>query len=602
MKAGCCALLAFSTGSVLRADAGQADPHVTIVRKKRTRLHAEAEIQTLSDVEATSPNAIDALQNDPAITVLHQGQGLAPSRVVLQGLSGARIGFDLESLILDDGSFGYFDPSSLPLFKARAASVEAISPFGGPPTLVLSFADSAANGFSSSFGAGSFGAWLATMSADFKASDYQLQSAALAGGTAGDFSFQDPAGDLRQRSNNDHQRVSAVGKFQKEWERTIITALFFAGYHEGGIPGPMMAPTPGDQSQDSLVAAEVKAQARLSSTFLLDASIQVRHHQLKNYKRLQDQSMQVHFNKGRASGGLKFEHNGIVSTELALTLFSDLARGPEVDFFEMDGGAYFEGALAFSGKHPVRIFFESTLQGVSSGEFVPSARMTAQVFLMKELMVQAAIGHRVRRPSFLEKHFEFGLMRKNPKLVSETVDDLEIGVKVLPAPFWDLTANTLISRIGNAIFYDQVDYWHVAAVNMKPLLRIVLDAKSTWQIRPWLSSSVGMQYLHARFVDSLKTLPFVPPLSAVGNISLGYAEGIRCSLDVRYRSKATTNLFGGLENPAYAMASAQLRIPLSQRLAFLFSLGNFTDVTMARDFFEYPLPGLEVFGALEFFT
>jgi len=44
---------------------------------------------------------------------------------------------------------------------------------------------------------------------------------------------------------------------------------------------------------------------------------------------------------------------------------------------------------------------------------------------------------------------------------------------------------------------------------------------------------------------------------------------------------------------AYSMASAQLRVPLTKGLAFLFSLSNFSDVTWARDFFRYPIPGLE---------
>jgi len=108
-------------------------------------------------------------------------------------------------------------------------------------------------------------------------------------------------------------------------------------------------------------------------------------------------------------------------------------------------------------------------------------------------MLHAAIGHRVRRPSFLEKHFEFGLIQKNPLLVSELVDEVEVGAKAIVGSFWELSANTLLSRIENAIFYDQKDYWHIMSVNMKPLVRVAFDLKSTWQIRPWLSSSIGMQ-------------------------------------------------------------------------------------------------------------
>jgi hypothetical protein len=600
--AGCYALSGLISEPAWCSTTEQDDPHLTIVQKKKESLRVQSDKQLLSDIEAKSPSALDALQKDPSITILHEGSGLAPSRVMLQGLGGARIGFGLESLILDDGSFGYFDPSSLPLFKANVAQFESTSPFGGPPTLLLSFADRPQSGFCGSFGAGSFASWLGTLSADLSKHDYQIQSAFFMGGSRGDFSYQEPSGETRQRSNNDHQRVSISGKFQAAKSRSVFTTLLFASHHQGGSPGPMMAPTPRDRTSDSLVAGELRIESRLNRAWALSTALQARHHQMKNYRRPAEHSSQHHFSKSRASTGFKFDYAGSVESHVALDFFSNIAVGPEVDFLEFDGGAFLQSALFLPGKRPIRFFFESTLQGISSSEFVPSARLTSEAFLLKELLLQAAIGHRVRRPSFLEKYFDFGVIRKSPWLASEVIDEVQLGIKALPVPSWELNAEALLSRIENAIFYDQVDFWHIAPINMQPLVRLVLDARTQWQIRPWLRSSVGIQYINAKFVDSIKTVPYVAPLNAVGTLDLGYTDSVYCSLSVRYRPAVTSNLFGGLENPAYAMASMRLRLPLAKGLALLFSLSNFTDVTVARDLFEYPLPGLEVFSALEFFT
>jgi len=54
----------------------------------------------------------------------------------------------------------------------------------------------------------------------------------------------------------------------------------------------------------------------------------------EKYKRPAEASSEVHFNKGRASAGLSFEHGSDIATELALKLFTQLAAGPEVDFLE----------------------------------------------------------------------------------------------------------------------------------------------------------------------------------------------------------------------------------------------------------------------------
>lgn len=564
------------------------------------------------DDAALLPGPEDALLSTLGAGLVHDGGPLAPARLLVRGLAGARLGVDVGGLDLADPATGLVDAAALPWAFSDALVLQSgVEARGRGGTLTLEPTRQA--GIRGRVLAGS----LATARASLVASTDDVLMAVDGGTTRGDFLFVPtsatggPAGDALVRDNNDQRRASALAMARldagdaadaADAANLEARALVFATGHMGGIPGLATSPTRRLRGEDGLVGARVSLERKTAHGRLALAI---------------DGRAAHRATEGPADTRSVIESLGGGASVDARALPIDLPWttpgpggaldvGAGADTARLADGSF--GRTAASLRAGLRAPLDASGQGARLRASVDLRALSdagllwgGEVRVESGDLLRASLGvaRGSRAPTLDELYAPRGLVLGNPALRPEIFDEIEAALTFAPGRVLEVKAVAHGGLVEEGIAWVNRNAYEVAPVNLGPAWRAGIDASISVEPNELLGVRVVASALWSRVEETGAPLPLAPAFSSLLALRLGPAAGGHLTASVRSRGPAASNLYGTLVAAPYSLVDLVARLPVDEHLDLGLSVMNALDVLDARDANQLPLPGRLVFLSLE---
>lgn len=544
---------------------------------------------------AAPEDALFALGGD----VAHDGGPLSPSRILVRGLSGARLAVSFDGVPLGDPAGTHFDAALLPWAFSDALTVESGAGEGLGGAVRLTSGRTAEPAVRARALVGELSTARLQGLARAPLPNGSLALGLDAASTRGDFAFL-PAGaapgrdaaPTMTRDNNDQQRASALAAADTQLGEIFFDATLLAAGHRGGIPGFALAPTRGLRGEDGLLAGALGAHVPVGGGDL-GASVALR-------------------GSHRATEGAADARSAVQTGAADLLLLVRrvaLGDGAVADVHARTGGARVfagdtherthsaAGIAARATLGPVRLRVRG--EGEASTDTPPLFSGEARLEAGGELRASLGVARAARAPSLDERYAPTGFVLGNPALRPELAHDVEVAVAFLPGRLVSARAVAFAGRIDDAIVYTNRNAYQVGPDNTGAAWRAGLDTFITVEPSPWcgLTSTSGL--LASRLDATGAPLPLAPPWSSRTALRVGRAAGLNAQGILRARGPSSSNHFGTLVAPPVALLDLVARAPIASAVWLSVALTNALDVRDARDQNQLPLPGRLAFVALE---
>lgn len=561
------------------------------------------------DDAALLPGPEDALLSALGASLVHDGGPLAPARLLVRGLAGARLGVDVGGLDLADPATGLVDVAALPWAFSDALVLQSgVEARGRGGTLKLEPTRRA--GIRGRVLAGS----LATARGSLVASAGDVLVAVDGGTTRGDFLFVPtsatggPPGGALVRDDNDQRRASALGVARLAAGDTgdaadvEARALVFAAGHAGGIPGLATSPTRRLRGEDGLAGARVSVERKTSHGRLalaVDGRAAHRATEGPADARSVIESL---------GGGVSVDARA-VPVALPWTApgaGGSLDVGVGADTAHLADGSF--GRTAASLRAGLRAPLDGSRQG-------PRLRASVDVRVLSDagllaggevhvetgdaLRASLGVARGSRAPTLDELYAPRGLVLGNPALRPEIFDEIEAALAFAPGRVLEVKAVAHGGLVEEGIAWVNRNAYEIAPVNLGPAERAGIDASISIEPNHLLGLRVVASALWSRVEETGAPLPLAPPFSSLLALRLGPAAGGHLTASVRSRGPAASNLFGTLVAAPYTLVDLVARLPVDEHLDLGLSVLNALDVLDARDANQLPLPGRLAFLSLE---
>lgn len=533
--------------------------------------------------------------------LVHDGGPLAPARLVVRGLSGARLHADLSGLDLTDPATGLVDVAALPWTFTESLVLESGADGRGTGG-GLRLTPSRIEGIRGHVLAGSLG----TVRGSLVAASDELLVAADAGTTRGDFLFVPtsatggPAGEPLLRGNNDQRRASALALGRMRTGDVEMKSLAFAAGHTGGIPGLATSPTRLLRGEDGVAGARVSVErktALVRTALALDGRASHRSTEGPADPRSVIESL-----GGRISVDVRALPLALPWTDASG--FLDVGAGADTARL-MDGS--FSRSSASMGV-ATRLPLDASPSGWRLRASVDARALTdAGLLAGGELRVEAGdllraslgLARSARAPTLDELYAPRGLVLGNPALRPEVIDDVEAAFAFVPGRLVEVRTVAFGGLIEEGIAWVNKNAYEVAPVNLGRAWRAGIDASMNLEPVSFVGVSLVATTLWSLVEETGEPLPLAPPFSSRIAVRLGSTDGAYVTTSVRSRGAAASNLYGTLVAPAYSLVDVVARVPVDEHLDLGVALTNVFDVLDARDANQLPLPGRLIFFSLE---
>jgi hypothetical protein len=576
---------AFET--VVEGDVSPLDPSILVVTRAERR--------------TSSPE--DALEALPGALLLRSGGPLAPARLEVRGLSGPRVAVSFDGLALSDPLDGALDAAMLPIFFADTLSAGASTTFAG---VSLDSALPVVDLVTLRAGVGTLETLDLSGTVALVADDER--AAARAGmrvaRTSGDFVFT-PRGPTGARGapmvrvNNDQFRAVGAARGHVEIARGLdVESALLLAHHEGGVPGFANAPTDGLRATSTLAA--VGATLRQTSS-LAGGQIVV-----EAMPALRTTTRRASTRSG-PNEAITIDERGLGTRARA----RDVVPGLVVD---VTGRA----ALASMREHP------QTRQ-TTSGALALRQRVLGDALVFSggaDLSTLSDVGmlgggqvavdggvhfvrgrlgvtRRARPPTLDELYAPRGFVEGNTALAPETLTEVDAGIHFDISRIITLDATAFGGRLDDAILYVNRNAYVIAPVNTGPAWRAGGELALVARPHRFLGLDTRARLLLSLVEATGAPLPVAPPFHARSTLRLGALAGPHVSTIVHSRGGSSANLFGTLRVAPYTLVDVIAVWPILPSLALTGACSNIFDARDAQDANLLPLPGRQVFVALE---
>lgn len=568
---------------------GGGGPTETRVRASRP---ADIDDSRVAVADATlTPSPEDAVSAAQGASLVHDGGPLAPARLLVRGLSGARLDTDLGGLPLTDPATGLLDLASVPWAAVDDLIVESGATGGSAGALRLVPA-----ALSPGLRVRVLGGDLGTVRASARVADGARALAVDAAITRGDFVFAPsssvdaPAAAPRVRLNNDQRRVSAFGTARGQLGGATARVLAYGAAHEGGIPGLATRPTDGLRGSDGALGARMAlerrhAAGRLTVTVDGRAAHRATWGPASARAALESLATQLGVEAAEVPLGPAAVTIGASSGVTALVdgRFTRVHTGARL------GARAPLGPMRLAANGDVRLFSDvGALTGAS-----------LRVEAGETLRLSAGLARAARAPTLDELYAPRGIVLGNPALRPEIFNDLEVALAWLPGRQLEARVVAFAGAIEEGIAWVNRNAYEVAPVNLGRGWRAGVETSVTIEPSPVLGLDAVASLLWSRLETTGEALPLAPPFTSRLAMRLGPRDGGHLSAVVRARGAAPSNLYGTLVAAPYTLLDLLARLPLGPRLELGVAVSNIFDVLDAREANQLPLPGRLVFLSLE---
>ncbi len=573
------------------------------VEGARPRQASPGDQRSLEGASSSTATPEEGLEALAGVHLLRTGGPLAPVRLRYRGLEGPRLGSDLMGLRLADPVTGGLDVAALPLWAlpAAAASSRAGSGAGG-----VHFEAPKGNDLKARAGAGTLGTFRLDAVATRDDGASLLSAGASLAMTEGDFRYApasatgsvDDAAPLT-RGNNDQRRASGLLHARTWIPVGKLDALAWGSAHEGGVPGFATAPTSrlrgrhlGGGARGAMTLAYGPLSAELDGA--VTGSARSTWDELRPAK------------EGVASlstsVGLGAEAEEILpGLTLAGAVRLERAQVLEADFVRDVGDVSAELEQQLGGRW-LLLFARVGVTSFSDVGLLPRGEAGLEIGPSSSWAAGLRASHGGRAPTLDELYAPRGFVLGNSALGFERSSDAELYARIASAARGrrvEARVAAFVGRMEDMILFVNRNAFEVQPVNTGPLLRAGVEGRVDVQLHPLLGLEVTANALASTVEATGAPLPVVPPLSSRLVARLGEPDGGTLSVVVRQRSGVSNNLYGTLRTPGYALLDLVSRLPLGDTLAVTAALTNALDVLDARDVNLLPLPGRQLFVAVE---
>jgi hypothetical protein len=528
-------------------------------------------------------------------SLVHDGGPLAPTRAVVRGLAGARLGVDVGGahggLSLTDPATGLFDLGLVPWALVDSLVVDSgAGPRGLGGNLSLTLDEDA--GVRARVLAGSAGTTRSSLAASSTTHDTSVLAAVDAGITRGDFAFVPTSaagakpGDVLVRENNDQRRVGALALARQRIDGVDISALGLVAAHDGGIPGLATSPTRSLRGEDALAGGRLFVDAG-GGWVALDGRANHRATFGPDDPRESIESWSAGASSGFTASAL--------GARLDVRSGADLAAVEGTGFSRLAGHASSSLALPLADTARARIAADVRLTS-DVGTLVGGE---ARVEMGEVLRASLGVSRSSRAPTLDELYAPRGVVLGNPALRPETLHDVELAVGFVPGRVVEARAVAFAGVLDQTITWVNRNAYEVAPVNLGSAWRAGVDVKLGVEPVDFLGLDVVAEALATQVDETRAPLPLAPPFSSRLSLRFGRAQDAHIAAVIRSRGDASSNIFGTLTAPGYTLVDVIARLPLSSSLALGVSITNALDVLDARDTNQLPLPGRMAFLSLE---
>jgi hypothetical protein len=551
--------------------------------------------------DASPEAALDAL---PEVTLLRTGGPLAPARVDIRGLSGPRLGVSVAGLELGGPSSGLIDVGLVPWTGLAATTVRpgpSSGALGG--RLLFEPLDASWPRAAARVGAGSLRTLELGLAAGAPFADGSVLVALDAARTDGNFVFRpsSPTGELRPpttRLNNDQLRAAAMVGARTRILGLDASVLGLLGGREGGIPGFAAAPTDTLRGRRGIAGGRVTVgqRHRLWGSVVdaeAHASARVQHRGTRPASRRYWQAV----NASSLSAGLRG-----AATELPwgarLNASVDVERLAIVEQPFRRTGVHASTSAAIAPWAWWQV--TAALRGAWLSDVGPlwGGALTTSLG-PRWLRVGASLSRAPRAPTLDELYAPSGLVVGNPDLGPEAANELEAFITTRPSRLFHARVAVFGGRLDDAILLVNRNAFEIAATNTGGLWRAGAEGELRLAPHRLVALSASGRWLGSRLDLTGAPLPVTPPLSGTTSLRLGAERGPHARLQTRFRSSSTGSLYGTVPVPGYVLTDLVGRWPISRHFLLVATLSNLFDTLSARDLNGLPLPGRQLFAAVE---
>lgn len=587
-------------------------------RRERLRLGSAAWL-------GSSPE--EALEGLSQVQLNRDGGPLAPVRLTLRGLSGARVGTSWNGLRVDDPGVGGVDAAMLPLYASAFVEDWAGSDAGSGPGTGLALgggapqSDAGHLGARARLGVGS----LATLRSQGIVAGHLPDGTALSlggagGSSAGDFRFVPhtrgggPSPSPQTRENNDQARASAFLSARHRGEEGSWHASALAAAHEGGVPGFATAPTDGLRGTRQLAGVVAGASRYLSPSPAERAappSLELSGQWQALVTEQRTHAPQRAFEDGvragqqRADAAISWRPGtfGSLDTQLQVAL---AGGGAWLEHQDASEAPFWRGQIGVQGgvvlRHApsaLRAMIALGVEGFSDVGTLPHHRAGMDWQASPALTLGVHVSRSARPPTLDELFAPRGFVRGNPKLSPEQGHEGEVYLHWHAPPGLRARLAVFAGVLDDAIVYLSRNAFEIQAMNTGPLRRVGAGGQLSFHPVTWLALDLSANALHSELALTGAPLPTVPPLRARMQARLGDVHRLHGFALLRHRSATSSTLFGTLTVPGYALADLGAVLPLTDAIALGMTWTNVFDVQDAQDVNLLPLPGRQWFCTLE---
>lgn len=552
-----------------------------------------------------------ALLGVPGLALARDGGPLSPSRPLLRGLGGARLGVDVAGVAFVDPLSGDVDAGLLP-YALGVAVVDVAG--GGALGGQLSLRP--APGDRLQLVVGELGTLQGSARLSVPVSAGRVTGAMSGGTTRGDFPFVAvdaggaPSASL-VRSNNDQRRLTGAvvadlaGALPSLLGEAPVAGRLSAhvvatgAVHEGGIPGFSTAPLAlrGERVRGALGGVVGWRRQHDHVAVAVDG--------LADRRRVIDGSRVDEV--GAAGGGagatlgtrLLDEGDrvidGAVVTRGAQVLVPGFALRREGHArLQLDARAPLNPdlvlGLAVGGGVGVVDDRDAIATGTTEGtHWLPTGHLEASV-MGDGARLALGVRHAARAPTLDERFAPAGFIAGNKGLRPERVTDLELRGAVDVGDAVAVDAAAFVSHLDDGIVLVNRNAFEVAPENTGPARRAGLELGLRARPLALVVLEQAATLLWSEVEATGAPLPTAPPLSLRSRARVG-TDDAWVSGTVTGRGSAPSTIFGTLGSGAFVLVDLAARLPIGAGLAITVAVDNAFDVLHARDQNLLPLPG-----------
>lgn len=543
-----------------------------------------------------TPGDSAMLLDIPGMTLTQSGGPLSFSTIRYRGLADSRFAVKLEDIALNNPINGLSDANSMFLFAAKNLGISAQS-----MSITLPTPDSPQAQGSIGYGShntikwtGLFGTPLDPFSSIFTAA--QLAS------TDGQFSYASP--DLPSddtaneaiRYNNDQHRVSGLVKYQRKTSDASSHALLAVSAHEGGLPGFAFSPQK-HLRQRSIYAG---LNAFMSKTIRqVELSIDLSNC-LFGYGSKDKPDHDEHFlaSTHELTLGLK---------SLKLPQWFQLEIGQKFvleQAYELNKTRFGTGLLInrlvnFDHRLKPSIYYNTTILVFNHHGFLFKNDIGLSFEPAEYITITGRIIGKHRLPTFMELYANNQFFVGNTELNKESIWDIELSTNLRFKHHTRADITAFFGSLRDVIIYVPFLSTKLRPSNIESANRYGIELSLTLEPLDWLALETKNSLLATKIKATNAPLPHAPAFSGLSKIRFGSDDYLALSLQSRYRTSATSTIYGTLLSKPYILFDAFMSARFFDRLSLSLSISNIFNIKTARDSYEIPLPGTVFFTQFE---